>query len=267
MSRIQTTFSKLRKANKCALIPFITAGDPEPRLTVPIMHTLVASGADILELGVPFSDPMADGSVIQRSSARALAKGVNLSQILVDVQTFRQTNTTTPVVLMGYANPIESFGLESFAQSAQQAGVDGVLVVDYPPEEALTFATLLKQQTIDPIFLLAPTSTEIRIKQLQQLARGYIYYVSLLGVTGSAALDIDSVTQCVAAIKQHLSLPIAVGFGIRDAQTAQAIGKIADAVVIGSRLVQLLESVADVEGLSVLVHFIKQIRNALDEVV
>jgi len=267
MSRIQTTFSKLKQANKCALIPFITAGDPEPGLTVPIMHTLVASGADILELGMPFSDPMADGPVIQRSSARALAKGMNLSQVLMDVQAFRQTNTRTPVVLMGYANPIESFGLENFAQSAQQAGVDGVLVVDYPPEEALAFATLLKQHTIDPIFLLAPTSTEIRIKQLQQLASGYVYYVSLRGVTGSAALDIGNVTQHLATIKQHLSLPIAVGFGIRDAQTAHAIGKVADAVVIGSRLVQLLESVSDVEELSVSAHFVKQIRSALDEVV
>lgn len=267
MSRIQTTFSELKQANKCALIPFITAGDPEPGLTVPIMHTLVANGADILELGMPFSDPMADGPVIQRSSARALAKGMNLSQILLDVQAFRQTNSTTPVVLMGYANPLESFGLEDFAQSAQQAGVDGVLVVDYPPEEALSFATLLKQHTIDPIFLLAPTSTEIRIQQLQQLASGYIYYVSLRGVTGSAGLEIDSVKQSLARIKQYLNLPIAVGFGIRDAQTAQALAKTADAVVIGSRLVQLLESVAKVEELSVLADFVTEIRSALDQAV
>lgn len=266
MSRIQTTFLKLKQSNKRALIPFITAGDPEPALTVEIMHTLVKHGADILELGVPFSDPMADGPVIQRASERALAKGVNLTQVLNYVQAFRQTDTTTPVVLMGYANPIESMGLEQFAKSAKQVGLDGVLVVDYPPEEALPFAALLKQHNIDPIFLLAPTSTEARIKQLQQLASGYVYYVSLRGVTGSMALDINDVQQHVAKIKQQIDLPIAVGFGIRDAQVAQAIGRIADAVIIGSRLVQLLEATPNLEVLPTLGHFVKQIRNALDSV-
>ncbi|CAG2159379.1 MULTISPECIES: tryptophan synthase subunit alpha [Cupriavidus] len=264
MSRIQKTFAALAAQNKKGLIPFITAGDPEPGLTVDLMHALVAGGADVIELGVPFSDPMADGPVIQRASERALANGVSLTQVLQWVREFRQTNADTPVVLMGYANPIERMGEAAFAKAAGAAGVDGVLVVDYPPEECESFAVLMRDNGIDPIFLLAPTSTDARIEAVGKVASGYVYYVSLKGVTGSATLDLDSVAARLPLIKKHVNLPVGVGFGIRDAQTARAIGSVADAVVIGSRLVQLLEDAPRGQAVESLRAFIAGIREALD---
>ncbi|QYY30587.1 tryptophan synthase subunit alpha [Cupriavidus pinatubonensis] len=264
MSRIQKTFAALAAQNKKGLIPFITAGDPEPGLTVDLMHALVAGGADVIELGVPFSDPMADGPVIQRASERALANGVSLTQVLQWVREFRQTNADTPVVLMGYANPIERMGEAAFAKAAGAAGVDGVLVVDYPPEECESFAVLMRDNGIDPIFLLAPTSTDARIEAVGKVASGYVYYVSLKGVTGSATLDLDSVAARLPLIKKHVNLPVGVGFGIRDAQTARAIGSVADAVVIGSRLVQLLEDAPRGHAVESLRAFIAGIREALD---
>lgn len=264
MSRIQKTFAALAAQQKKGLIPFITAGDPAPALTVPLMHALVAGGADVIELGVPFSDPMADGPVIQRASERALAQGVTLTQVLQWVTEFRKTNDTTPVVLMGYANPIERMGDETFAKAAAAAGVDGVLVVDYPPEECETFAALMRANQMDPIFLLAPTSTDDRIAAVAKVASGYLYYVSLKGVTGSATIDLDSVAARLPLIKQHANLPVGVGFGIRDAQTARAIGSVSDAVVIGSRLVQLLEDTPREQATEALQAFIADIRQALD---
>ncbi|UBM10053.1 tryptophan synthase subunit alpha [Cupriavidus metallidurans] len=264
MSRIQKTFAALAAQQKKGLIPFITAGDPAPALTVDLMHALVAGGADVIELGVPFSDPMADGPVIQRASERALAQGVSLTQVLAWVTEFRKTNATTPVVLMGYANPIERMGEEIFAKAASAAGVDGVLVVDYPPEECESFAALMRANQMDPIFLLAPTSTDDRIAAVAKVASGYLYYVSLTGVTGSATLDLGSVAARLPLIKQHANLPVGVGFGIRDAQTARAIGSVADAVVIGSRLVQLLEDAPREKAVDSLRAFIADIRQALD---
>ncbi|BDB24916.1 tryptophan synthase subunit alpha [Cupriavidus sp. P-10] len=264
MSRIQKTFAALTAQQKKGLIPFVTAGDPEPGLTVALMHALVAGGADVIELGVPFSDPMADGPVIQRASERALAQGVSLTQVLQWVREFRQTNAETPVVLMGYANPIERMGEEAFAKAASAAGVDGVLVVDYPPEECESFAGLMRDNGMDPIFLLAPTSTDARIEAVAKVASGYLYYVSLKGVTGSASIDLDSVASRLPLIKQHANLPVGVGFGIRDAQTARAIGSVSDAVVIGSRLVQLLEDTPREQAVAALQAFIAEIRQALD---
>ena len=264
MSRIQKTFAALAAQNKKGLIPFITAGDPEPGLTVDLMHALVAGGADVIELGVPFSDPMADGPVIQRASERALASGVSLTQVLQWVREFRQTNADTPVVLMGYANPIERMGEAVFAEAARDAGVDGVLVVDYPPEECESFAALMRKSGIDPIFLLAPTSTDDRIAAVGKVASGYVYYVSLKGVTGSATLDLDSVAARMPLIKKHVNLPVGVGFGIRDAETARAISGVSDAVVIGSRLVQLLEDAPRAQAVESLRSFIAGIRQAMD---
>ena len=246
MSKIQATFERLRAQGRKALIPFITAGDPDPALTVNLMHTLVEAGADIIELGVPFSDPMADGPTIQRASERALAKGVSLRQVLEIVDNFRADDNETPVVLMGYANPIESMGVDEFAATAFDAGVDGVLVVDYPPEESAEFAKAMNANALDPIFLLAPTSTEKRIAQVAELASGYVYYVSLKGVTGSAALDVQSVAARIPEIHAATGVPVGVGFGIRDAATAGAIARFADAVVVGSRIIEEIEqSTAD----------------------
>jgi tryptophan synthase alpha chain len=235
MSRIATTFAHLTKQNRKGLIPFITAGDPNLRLTVQLMHALVRGGADIIELGVPFSDPMADGPVIQRASERALIQGVGLVDVLECVREFRTSDENTPVVLMGYANPIECMGVERFASEAAEAGVDGVLVVDYPPEECVEYAACLKAQGLDVIFLLAPTSTEQRLQQVAEIARGYVYYVSLKGVTGNNVIDLTEVNQMLPKIKQHVKVPVAVGFGIRDGKTAKLIADVADAVVIGSR--------------------------------
>ncbi len=246
------------------MIPFITAGDPDPAMTVPLMHALAAAGADVIELGVPFSDPMADGPTIQRSSERALKQGTSLKRVLGLVAEFRSADGATPVVLMGYANPIEAMGQTRFADAARASGVDGVLVVDYPPEEAGQFSGLLAQREVDAIFLLAPTSADSRIEQVARYARGYIYYVSLRGVTGAANLDLGEIARKLPQIRSHIKLPIGVGFGIRDAQTAKAVAQVADAVIIGSRLVQEIETSPRervVDNISVLV---KDFRSALD---
>lgn len=242
MSRIESTFSRLCETRKKALIPFITAGDPNPALTVPLMHALVESGADVIELGVPFSDPMADGPVIQRSSERALKHRVGLARVLGFVAEFRKTNAKTPVVLMGYANPIERMGLARFAKNANEAGVDGVLVVDYPPEESGNFQDAMRGAGIDVIYLLSPTSSAQRIDLVCRAAQGYIYYVSLKGVTGAANLDTADVEAAIARIKAKTALPVGVGFGIRDGETAKRISGFADAVVIGSRIIQEMEA-------------------------
>ena len=263
MSRIQNTFAALKQQGKQALIPYITAGDPRPGITVELMHALVEGGSDILELGVPFSDPMADGPVIQRANERALAHKTSLKKVVQMVAEFRQTNAATPVVLMGYANPIEHWGYEGFASAAQAAGVDGVLIVDMPPEEATEVAGVLKAHAIDPIFLMAPTTPVSRLQAIDRLATGYGYYVSLKGVTGASNLDLVNVAEKLAVIKQHLSIPVGVGFGIRDADSARTVAQIADAVVIGSRLVQEVE--AGEEGLAQrLTAFLKGIRAAMD---
>lgn len=241
MARIAASFEKLRQQGRKALIPFITAGDPQRGSTVPLMHTLVTAGADIIELGVPFSDPMADGPTIQRSSERALKHGTSLRDVISMVAEFRTTDRSTPVVLMGYANPVEAMGYEQFAETAKAAGVDGVLVVDYPPEEWTGLLAALDSRGIDPIFLLAPTSTDARMREVARMARGYIYYVSLKGVTGAAHLDLTEVESKIPLIRRHIKLPVGVGFGIRDAATARAVAQFADAVVIGSRLVEEIE--------------------------
>jgi tryptophan synthase alpha chain len=264
MSRISATFSTLKQQGKKALIPFITAGDPSPAHTVPLMHKLVEAGADILELGVPFSDPMADGPTIQRASERALKHGVGLRDVLALVAEFRKTNPVTPVVLMGYANPIEVMGYEAFAQAAETAGVDGVLTVDYPPEECAGLAAALQQHGIDMIFLLSPTTPDLRFQQVAKLARGFIYYVSLKGVTGSANLDLQEVSRKIPLIQAAANLPVGVGFGIRDGETARAVAQFSDAVVIGSRIVEEIEnSQTDAVAQNVFT-LVKGIRIAMD---
>jgi tryptophan synthase alpha chain len=264
MSRIGKVFDALGARGRKALIPYVTAGDPYPEATVELMLAMAQAGADVIELGVPFSDPMADGPVIQRAAERALARGIGMPQVLDFVRGFRKENDTTPVVLMGYANPVERYGISRFVADAAQAGVDGVLVVDYPPEECEAFAGTLRDAGLDPIFLLAPTSTEARIKDVARVASGYVYYVSLKGVTGAGHLDTAAVAEMVPKIKAHVKLPVGVGFGIRDAQSAKAVGAVSDAVVIGSAIVQLLETqtrdnVAPAGG-----RFIAGIREALD---
>jgi tryptophan synthase alpha chain len=265
MSRIPATFERLAAAGRRALIPFITAGDPEPGLTVPLMHALVAGGADIIELGVPFSDPMADGPTIQRASERALAYGVSLRIVLGMVKEFRKTDAATPVVLMGYANPIEAYGADAFVADAAAAGVDGVLVVDYPPEECADFAAQMKSAGLDPIFLLAPTSSDARFAEVAEIGSGYIYYVSLKGVTGSAALDLDAVTQRIPAIRQKVRMPVGVGFGIRDGAAAARIATVADAVVIGSRIIEEIENSPREQAAARVTAFVRGIRDAMDQ--
>ncbi|PTQ87959.1 tryptophan synthase subunit alpha [Agitococcus lubricus] len=237
MSRIAACFAKLSAQQRKALIPYITAGDPHPQHTVAMMQALVAGGADIIELGVPFSDPMADGPTITKAHERALVHGTSTADVLKMVAEFRQTNQETPIVLMGYLNPLEIIGYQAFAQAAQQAGVDGVLTVDLPPEEAECLSAIFAEHQIDPIFLLAPTTTDDRIQHITHIAKGYVYYVSLKGVTGSSALDVDAVAERVARIRQYSQLPIGVGFGIKDAASAAAVAAHADGVVVGSVLV------------------------------
>ncbi len=265
MSRITPTFAALAAQKRTALITFITAGDPAPELTVPLMHSLVAGGVDLLELGVPFSDPMAEGPVIQRASERALKHGVGTSDVLGYVREFRRTNKTTPVVLMGYANPIECMGQQAFVDAAHDAGVDGTIVVDYPPEECEDFARMMKEKEMDTIFLLAPTSTEERIRQVARVGGGFSYYVSLKGVTGAGNIDIADVSRRLEHIRAHVKLPIGVGFGIRDAATAKAIASVADGVVIGSRIIQEMENAPLDEAVGVAHAFVASIRAALDE--
>ncbi|MET0382110.1 MAG: tryptophan synthase subunit alpha [Burkholderiaceae bacterium] len=267
--RIDNCFAKLRAAGKKAVIPYIACGDPYADATVDIMRALAAGGADVIELGVPFSDPMADGPVIQRASERALAKGIGTGEVLAAVRAFRAEDAVTPVVLMGYANPIErhdlTHGAGGFVRAAADAGVDGVLVVDYPPEEAVDFTAALKAAGLAPIFLLAPTSTEARMRQVGELASGYVYYVSLKGVTGAGHLDTDAVARAVPRIKAHVKVPVGVGFGIRDAASAQAVARVADAVVIGSALVQCLEVQARDQVAEAAGRFIAEIRRAVDD--
>jgi tryptophan synthase alpha chain len=265
MSRIQTTFTQLQKRGRKALIPFIIAGDPDPGMTLPLMKALVAGGADIIELGVPFSDPMADGPTIQRASERALKQGMSLTRVLDIAREFRRDNDRTPLVLMGYANPIEAYGSERFACDAKAAGVDGVLTVDYPPEECEAFAAILKREGIDPIFLLAPTSTGKRFSQVAQLGSGYIYYVSLKGVTGAGHLDLDDVTRRIPAIREKVRMPVGVGFGIRDGKTAARIAEVADAVVIGSRIIEEIENSPREQAVARVETFIRGIRDAMDK--
>jgi tryptophan synthase alpha chain len=269
MSRIPSTLQALKSQGRKALIPYVTAGDPDPAQTVAVMHALAEGGADIIELGVPFSDPMADGPVIQKASERALARGVGLAQVLQWVREFRTRDDHTPVVLMGYANPIERFDLKggegAFVDAAAQAGVDGVLVVDYPPEECETFAQRLHARGLDPIFLLAPTSTEARIRQVGRIATGYVYYVSLKGVTGAGHIDTEAVAEAVPRIQAHVKVPVGVGFGIRDGETARAVAAVSDAVVIGSRLVQILESAPTAGVPAAAREFMGSIRSALDQ--
>jgi len=263
MSRIKGTFELLRKSARKALIPYVTAGDPDPGTTVPIMHALVESGADIVELGVPFSDPMADGPVIQRSGERALKHHVGLDRVLAMVREFREQNDSTPLVLMGYANPIEAMGQGEFIRAAREAGVDGVIVVDYPPEECREFARQLRECEMDLIFLLAPTSTPERIALVAQLASGYIYYVSLRGVTGVANIDLADVRAKIAQIRASTTLPVGVGFGIRDGATARSICNFADAAIIGSRIIQEIEAAPDSARERVAV-FLSGVRLAMD---
>lgn len=265
MSRIATTFKQLKADGRKALIPFVTAGDPYPSATVDLMLAMAEAGADVIELGVPFSDPMADGPVIQRAGERALKAGVGLRKVLGFVSEFRTRNDTTPLVLMGYANPVEHYGLDAFVADASAAGVDGVLIVDYPPEECEEFAAKLRAANMDAIFLLAPTSTEARMAQVGRLASGYVYYVSLKGVTGAGHLNTVAVADAVPRIRRHVSVPVGVGFGIRDGATARAVADVSDAVVIGSKLVELLEQQpADNVALTGAA-FIREIRAALDK--
>jgi tryptophan synthase alpha chain len=268
MSRIAATLGRLQAAGRKALIPYVTAGDPAPDATVPVMRALAEGGADIIELGVPFSDPMADGPVIQKASERALAHGVGLARVLAWVREFRAHDDRTPVVLMGYANPIERYdqreGEGAFVAAAAAAGVDGVLVVDYPPEECEAFAAQLHARGLDPIFLLAPTSTDARIEAVGRVATGYVYYVSLKGVTGAGHLDTEAVARAVPRIKARVRVPVGVGFGIRDGATARAVAEVADAVVIGTRLVQLLQAAPVDNAPQTARDFMREIRAALD---
>jgi tryptophan synthase alpha chain len=276
MSRIAATFATLKKQNRKALIPYVTAGFPFADITPELMHGMVAAGADVIELGVPFSDPSADGPVIQKAGDKALAFGIGLTHVLEMVRIFRKQDENTPVVLMGYANPIERYNQKhaahrpptnassAFVQDAAAAGVDGVLVVDYPPEECEDFAAELKTAGLDLIFLLAPTSTDERMAQIARIATGYVYYVSLKGVTGAGTLDTAAVEAMLPRIRQHVSVPVGVGFGIRDAVTARQIGKVADAVVIGSKIIQLINDQPRDKVVGVASAFLREIRAALD---
>jgi tryptophan synthase alpha chain len=265
MNRIDQRFAHLRAVARTALIPFVTAGDPGVEATVPVLHALVAAGADVLELGVPFSDPMADGPVIQLSSERALARKVGLRRVLEDVSTFRRTDAATPVVLMGYLNPVELYGLDRFATDAAAAGVDGVLLVDCPPEEAADVRAALAAQGLHQILLAAPTSDDERVRALLRDTGGYLYYVSFAGVTGAARLDLGTLGDRLAALRRDSTTPIAVGFGVRDADSARAIAGFADAVVIGSALVATLaESSSPEDAARRARGFLAPIRAALD---
>ena len=268
MSRIEATFQQLKATGRKALIPYVTAGFPFADVTPELMHAMVVAGADVIELGVPFSDPSADGPVIQKAGDKALAFGIGTTHVIDMVKTFREKDKSTPVVLMGYANPIERYdlkhGKDGFIRDASAAGIDGVLVVDYPPEECVEFAAKLRAHQMDLIFLLAPTSTDQRMQQVADVASGYVYYVSLKGVTGSGALNTAEVEAMLPRIRQKVSIPVGVGFGIRDAQTAQTISKVADAVVIGSKIIQLIENEPRDKVASVAGNFLRDIRQAMD---
>lgn len=263
-NRIANTFTALKTQSRKALIPFITAGDPSPEITVRLMHQLVQSGADIIELGVPFSDPMADGPTIQRSSERALKHHVSLTDVLDMVAEFRKSDRDTPVVLMGYANPVESLGYESFAVKAKACGVDGVLIVDYPPEESIAWVQHLDRQGIDAIFLLSPTTSQERMQQVAKMAKGYVYYVSLKGVTGASHLDLEDVSAMLKQLRNYIAIPIGVGFGIRDGATAKAVADLADAVVVGSRIIEEIEKSSSTELLGNVGNLLSTLRKAID---
>ena len=268
MSRIQNTFARLKAQGSKALIPYVTAGYPFADITPELMHGMVAAGADVIELGVPFSDPMADGPVIQKAGEAALKLGIGTAQVLEMVRAFRSKDSTTPVVLMGYANPIERYDLNhgsaAFIRDASAVGVDGVLVVDYPPEECEAFAADLRTHGIDLIFLLAPTSTQERMALVGRLASGYVYYVSLKGVTGAGTLDTEAVAQAIPRIRAHVQVPVGVGFGIRDAESARAVGAVSDAVVIGSRIIQIMEGQPRGKVVPLVSSFLHNIRSSLD---
>jgi len=268
MSRIAERFATLRRANRVALVPYIVAGDPGKDASVPLMHALVAAGADALELGVPFSDPSADGPVIQAACERALAAGTTLRDVLHMVRTFRSKDKVTPVILMGYLNPVEAMGAETFAAAAAEAGVDGVLTVDMPPEEAEPLAGLLRHKGIDPIFLLAPTTDTARIRRITETASGFVYYVSFKGVTGAARLDVDEVRARLAAVRRETKLPVGVGFGVRDAASAAALAGVADAVIVGSAVVtRIAENRGDPARTAAAIgDFVAELRHAMDAV-
>ncbi len=244
-TRLKDCFAKLKQSGKKALIPYVTAGDSNPSITVPLMHRMVESGADIIELGVPFSDPMADGPTIQLACERALEHHTSLHDVVAMTKEFREKDTTTPIVLMGYLNPVEAYGYEEFAKDAVEAGVDGLLTVDLPPEESCQLVATLKKYEIDPIFLLAPTTTTERIDKIVHAGSGYLYYVSLKGVTGSSALNVEEVAEKVAAIKKQSGLPVEVGFGIKDAASAAAVAAVSDGVIVGSAIVKIIENNVD----------------------
>jgi tryptophan synthase alpha chain len=268
MTRIAAKFSALKAQGRKALIPYVTAGFPFADITPELMHGMVEAGADVIELGVPFSDPMADGPVIQKAGEKALAFGIGTRQVLDMVTAFRARDTSTPVVLMGYANPLERYdlmhGKDAFVRDAAAAGVDGILVVDYPPEECEEFAGKLRAKGLDLIFLLAPTSTDERMKQVARVASGYVYYVSLKGITGAGHLDTAAVEAMLPRIRAHVNVPVGVGFGIRDAATAKAIGKVADAVVIGTKIIQIAEAEPREKVVPAVAAFLREIRSALD---
>jgi tryptophan synthase alpha chain len=266
IARIESTFARLKSAHRKALIPFITAGHPNKAITLEVMHAMVRGGADIIELGVPFSDPMADGPAIQKSNENALAQGVGLKDVLAYVEAFRKTDSATPIVLMGYGNPIERMGLDLFFERASSAGVDGVLVVDYPPEESEAFAIAAAGKNIAPIFLLAPTSRDERIAQVAKIAKGYVYYVSLKGITGAANIDTEEVKAKVEHIRQFVNIPVGVGFGIRDGVTAKSIGQVSDGVIIGSKMIQLLEDGPLADAAQRAQVFMAEVRAALDSI-
>lgn len=265
MNRIATTFATLKSQDKKALIPFITAGDPDPSMTVPLMHEMVRAGVDVIELGVPFSDPMADGPTIQRSSERALKHHVSLNDVFAMVSEFRKTDANTPVVLMGYANPVEAMGYEVFATKAKASGVDGVLTVDYPPEESEAWVEQLNKQDIDAIFLMSPTTLQSRMQHVAKLAQGYVYYVSLKGVTGSSNLNLVEVADMLAQLRENISIPIGVGFGIRDGATAKAVSELADAVVVGSRIIEEIEQSPKADILFNVGKLLSTLRHAIDQ--
>ena len=244
-SRLKECFAQLAQNGKKALIPFVTAGDSNKSITVPLMHRMVEAGADIIELGIPFSDPMADGPTIQLACERALEHHTSVADIIAMVKEFREVDATTPVVLMGYLNPIEAFGYEAFAKAAAEVGIDGLLTVDLPPEESTQLTQILAKYEIDPIFLLSPTTTAERIERIVHAGSGYLYYVSLKGVTGSSTLNVTEVSEKVAAIKTHTKLPVGVGFGIKDAESAAAISAVSDGVIVGSAIVKIIENNVD----------------------
>lgn len=267
MSRLQQTFQELQAIGRAALVPFITAGDPDTASTLDFMQKLVAAGADIIELGIPFSDPMADGPVIQAASERALANGTSLRDVLEIVSQFRLQNTHTPIVLMGYANPLEVMGYDKFADHAVAAGVDAIIIVDLPPEEASDVLPILKAKHIDPIFLLAPTTSQQRMRGICESASGFVYYVSLKGVTGAATLDVESVKEKLAQIRQHTKLPVGVGFGVKDADSARQLAAVADAVVVGSAIVNLVARYNDAPNRAgdAIAALVSEMRSAIDE--